>query len=361
LTKATDKTPAELTTGEITELTVTRTPEVVAAEICALKSQTQTIILHASVEIGRRLTEAKAMLAHGLWGKWLEVSVDYSQDTASRLMRIYEEYKNHLNSATYRNLTFSKAVALLGIPADSREQFAAENHIENMSTRELQKAIKEKEELEKQIKNAQESLAKKSEEARKNLEDKQRVEGDLRVTAEVLREKKELAEKLQKDLREERKDHKEKVEKLAESITETKRQLAEAQSAGNEALVEHLKESLEKTDNELHVALGKIEELEKKFREKPIETTAAEIIEKVPEEVERELAELRGKIVELEAKPEQVVNTAVLKYTVHFEQLVKGFGDILTLLDEIGKADQEAYGKYKKALSGLLGKMAERL
>ena len=353
----TEKTAAELPT----ELTITGTPEAVAAEICALKSQTQTIILHASVEIGRRLTEVKAMLTHGLWGNWLSVYVDYSQSTANKLMKLYEEYKDKVNSETFTNLTYSKAIALLGVPADEREQFAEENDVENMSTRELQKAIKEKEELQKRFEDFQVSFAEKSEEARKNLEAKQTLESDLRVSDQVLKEKKELTERLQKTLTEERKEFKERLDKLVESSTEIKRQLNEAQASGNEALVGSLQESLEKTDNELHVALGKIEGLEKQLREKPIETTATEIVERVPEDVERELAELRGKISELQTKPEQQVSEGILKFKLHFEQLTKCFNDILTDIEEIGKTDTEAQAKRIKVVGALLDKMSERL
>ena len=360
MSKKTDKTAAELPTEEIAGLTITRTPEAVAAEICALKSQTQTIILHASVEIGRRLTEVKAMLPHGLWQNWLSVYVDYSQSTATRLMQVYEEYKDKLNCATLHSLTYSKAIALLGIPAEEREQFAEENDIENMSTRELKKVIKEKEELQKRFEDFQVSFAEKSEEARKNLEAKQQLESDMRVSDRVLRDTQDHIKKLQEALQEEKKASKEKAEKLQLAIAETKKQLAEAQSAGNEDMVAHLQESIEKTDNELATALEKIEELERQAREKPIEATVA-TVENVPEEVERELAELREKVTELEAKPEQQTPVEILKFSVHFEQLVKGFGEILGLLEEIGKVDVMAHVKYKKALSGLLNKMSERL
>jgi len=356
LSDKTEKTAAELPT----ELTITRTPEAVAAEICALKSQTQTIILHASVEIGRRLTEVKAMLTHGLWGNWLSVYVDYSQSTANKLMKLYEEYKDKVNSETFTNLTYSKAIALLGVPADEREQFAEENDVKNMSTRELKKAIKEKEELEKQLEAAQTMYANKSEEARKIFEAKQQLESDARVTDQVLREKKELVENLQKSLAEERKSSKEKAEKLAEAIAETKKQLTEAQSAGNEALVGSLQESLEKTDNELLKSLEKIADLEKQLLEKPIEATVA-TVENVPEEVERELAELRGKVTELEAKPDQQISEGILKFKLHFEQLTKCFNDILADIEEIGQTDAEAQAKRIKVVGTLLDKMSERL
>ena len=352
-----EKTAAELPT----ELTITRTPEAVAAEICALKSQTQTIILHASVEIGKRLTEVKSMLPHGLWGKWLETYVDYSQNTAIRLMKVYEEYKDKLNSPTLSNLTYTKAIALLGIPPAERKQFAVENDIENMSTRELQKAIKEKEELEKLLEIAQKVATDKAEEAIKAKADLQMTKSELMTSDKVLRDVQGHVKDLQTALQEEKKTSKEKAEKLQTAIAETKKQLTDAQSAGDEALVETLQVSLGKTDNDLKKALGKIEDLERQLKEKPIETTAAEVIERVPEEVERELAELRDKVSELEAKPIAQVNVGILKFNVHFEQLTGCFNDILADIELIGQTDAEAQAKYNRAIAGLLNKMSERL
>lgn len=49
-----------------------RTPVVIAAEINTIKSQTTNVVLAGSIEIGRRLKEAKDMLPHGEWGRWLE-------------------------------------------------------------------------------------------------------------------------------------------------------------------------------------------------------------------------------------------------------------------------------------------------
>ena len=69
-----------------------RTTDVIAAEIVVIRDQTKRLVLAASVEIGRRLCEAKELLHHGEWGKWLEEKVEYSQSTAGNLMRIYREY-----------------------------------------------------------------------------------------------------------------------------------------------------------------------------------------------------------------------------------------------------------------------------
>jgi hypothetical protein len=50
------------------------------------------MVLYNSIEIGRKLTEAKSLLDHGEWGEWLENSVEYSKSTANNLMRIFDEY-----------------------------------------------------------------------------------------------------------------------------------------------------------------------------------------------------------------------------------------------------------------------------
>ncbi|WP_396391509.1 DUF3102 domain-containing protein [Desulfosporosinus shakirovi] len=48
----------------------------------------------------RGLTEAKALLKYGEWGKWLEESVDFSQSRANKLMRIFKEYRDRQPSAS---------------------------------------------------------------------------------------------------------------------------------------------------------------------------------------------------------------------------------------------------------------------
>ena len=71
---------------------VNRTPEIIAAEINGIKEQTKKMVLYNSIEIGRKLTEAKLLMDHGEWGKWLENAVDYSKSTANNLMKIFQEY-----------------------------------------------------------------------------------------------------------------------------------------------------------------------------------------------------------------------------------------------------------------------------
>lgn len=57
------------------------------SEIRMITEQTKQVVLFNSIEIGRRLTEAKAMVKRGTWGTWLKERVDYSQRTANNFMK----------------------------------------------------------------------------------------------------------------------------------------------------------------------------------------------------------------------------------------------------------------------------------
>lgn len=129
--------------------------EVIAIEIRSIDTQARKVVLDSAIEIGKRLIEAKSLVDHGEWGGWLETNVSYSQSTANNFMRVATEYDG-ANSHTFGNLSYSQAVALLAVPTDEREAFVEENNVEDMSSRELQVAIKEKQELESQLQKEQE-------------------------------------------------------------------------------------------------------------------------------------------------------------------------------------------------------------
>lgn len=135
-------------TDTVTDVISGRTTHVIAAEINMIKYQAERIYLAAAVEIGRKLTEAKALLKHGEWGKWLEESVDFSQSRANKLMRIFKEYgAGQLTfslSDSNPNLSYSQAVLLLGIPKEERAQFIVDMDVEGMTTQELRQAVNER-------------------------------------------------------------------------------------------------------------------------------------------------------------------------------------------------------------------------
>ncbi|AFQ44228.1 DUF3102 domain-containing protein [Desulfosporosinus meridiei] len=138
----------------MSNLITTRTPFLIAAEINTIKQQVGIIFLQSTIEIGGRLKEARELLQYGEWSKWLEDSVSYSQKTAERMIRIFEEYgPKQLESSDAQspatdtqaqnlpNLNFTQALILLGVPEEVRGEFIAELDIDNITTRELQKKV----------------------------------------------------------------------------------------------------------------------------------------------------------------------------------------------------------------------------
>lgn len=143
---------------------VARTPETLGAEVRNLTNAARYITVYYGIEIGRRLTEAKELVAHGEWMDWLKNETELSQSAANRLMRIYAEYGQKMglgiapdaNSSMLNNLSVSNALRLLAVPEEERETFAETVDAEHLSTRELEEAIRERDEA---IKREKEALA----------------------------------------------------------------------------------------------------------------------------------------------------------------------------------------------------------
>ena len=119
-----------------------RTIETITDEILDAKRTGGEAIL----TIGRCLIEAKDMLPHGEWLPWLNERVEFSERTARRFMKLYRECSNRPALA---DLGASKALALLALPAEEREQFMEDHNVIDMSARQLEQAIKERDEARK--------------------------------------------------------------------------------------------------------------------------------------------------------------------------------------------------------------------
>ena len=121
------------------ELTEKRSIDTITAEIQFYKQQAGVSIL----EIGKRLIEAKEQLSHGEWLPWLKGKVDFSERTANDFMKLAREWPN---PQTFADFGPSKALALLAVPAEEREEFAQAVHAEDLSVRELKQMIRERDE-----------------------------------------------------------------------------------------------------------------------------------------------------------------------------------------------------------------------
>ena len=124
-----------------------RNIEAITSEILRLKQDAGNAILG----IGQRLLEAKAMLPHGEWLPWLTEQVEFSERQAQRFMKLAQEWAN---PTALSDLGATKALALLALPPEERQKFLSENHIVDgeeksvidMTSRELEKAVKERDE-----------------------------------------------------------------------------------------------------------------------------------------------------------------------------------------------------------------------
>lgn len=122
---------------------VPRTIDTVTGEILRLKQDVGNAIL----DIGRRLIEAKELLPHGEWLPWLTERVQFSERTAQNFMRLAREWSD---PQTLADIGTKKAIMLLSIPADERQQYIAEPHmaggqprsVADMSSKELEQALR---------------------------------------------------------------------------------------------------------------------------------------------------------------------------------------------------------------------------
>lgn len=142
------------------EIQTTRTPEAIAGEINGIKAQAGAVMVSAlsfarrSVfEIGKRLVEAKSLLPHGEWGKWLTENVDYSESTANNIMRCYREFGDEQidmlsgvsDAEFFGSLSQSQMVELFALPKPERREFVEEHRAAlesgEMSVRDLKDEI----------------------------------------------------------------------------------------------------------------------------------------------------------------------------------------------------------------------------
>lgn len=206
--------------------------QTVTTEIRTLHRQAQGMILNYAIEIGRRLKEAKSLLEHGEWGEWLENEVDFSRSTANNFMRIFEEYGakqvslfGDANSQTLGNLPYTHALKLLAVPAEEREGFAEEHHVEDLSSRELDRLIRERDEALRRAEEAEEKELRQADDLARLQELQTRVETQEQMAAEgraALRQMEEKVTLAQENLQKEKAKAKEKAEQLRRELEEAR-------------------------------------------------------------------------------------------------------------------------------------------
>ena len=374
-----------------------RTVETVTLEIRTLQRQAQQIMLSYAVEIGRRLEEVKAILPHGQWGDYLKNEVDYSQSTANNFMRIYREYGaaqqslfgGEAKSQAFANLTYTKALRLLAIPdEEEREQFMTEHDVGSMSNRELDKALKEREE-------ALEAAAAAQDEAQGARREADRLREELAGQAQVYKAKLTSAEVEAKQARDAQEKATAKAQRLQDALSKanTSAQAAEAEHTKMLQELEELRKRPAEADTEAVEAARKaaIEEMTGKVDKAKEAKKKADTARKAAEEAlaaaQKELADLKAKGPQVrELTPEEIqamtagevekVQAATTErmqalekqlaqadpdtatFKVLFTSWQETYGKMLEALERIKATDSDKAGKLQGAIRAVVEGMA---
>ena len=137
-------------------------------------------VVRGFLGIGQDLLDAKAQLGkRGGWMEWLE-RMGIQQSYANKYMKLAKE----VQPGTYlAELTFTKTLTLLAVPAEEREAFAQEIDAENKTAAEIKRLILERD----QMKRERDSLSAAVDNARKNAEEwKQKYENRPALIQQVV-------------------------------------------------------------------------------------------------------------------------------------------------------------------------------
>lgn len=309
---------------------------VITAEIKDLCRQAQTMALLFAVEIGRRLVEAKSVLPYGAWGEWLRTEVEFGQSSANNFMRLFEEYGSSqisifgasVDSQTFGNLPYTKALQLLAVPKDEREAFAKEVGAEDLSVKELKEAIAERDRARKEAEEAQ----KREQEIADRLSEAEaaRKEADAK-TAE--------AEKMRKEL-----------ESMAASLEKAK------------TASEKLREKLKKAESDPKIPPEKLEEIRKEAQaaaQKEAEAKSGELLAAAQKKAEmaeaeaksaREAEKLAREQLESAKKELKTANPKVNAFKTMFISIQETANKMKAIIAELDKDDPDTSKKLSDAL-----------
>lgn len=308
---------------------------VVAAEIRMLKGQAQQMALSYAVEIGRRLTEAKAMVPHGEWGEWLKREVDYSQSTAQNLMKVYQELGDGQaslfgppKSQALGNLSFTKVLQLLALPEPELDEFVETHDVESMSTRELAAALKERDEAR--------AAAEKAKAEQSSAEQaRQKMERDMAMANERIA-----------GLSAEVEEHSAKEREAREESARLTAELAELRARPVEVAVEVDTSAVEAARKEAEAARKEAEAAKEKARQE---------LERAREDAEavRERAEKAEKRAALSA------NEDIARFKAIFAQQQRGLKDLAEVLEPIRRKNPPVAKGLSEALSAYADSVRE--
>lgn len=108
-------------------------------------------IANGMIQLGRVLTEAKPLVKHGEWERWIAENAGCSVRYAQMFMQAYERFGD--TPAVMQIKERGKIFKLLALPSGTEEQFLADNNVAELSTREVEDAVRKvREEMQASVK-----------------------------------------------------------------------------------------------------------------------------------------------------------------------------------------------------------------
>lgn len=330
----------------MTEMTPTRTLEVVAAEIRTFTAS----MLNNIIEIGRRLCEAKELVPYGQFGSWVKENTGYSSSTANNFMRLFQEYGAAQGSLfgaevedvqTFGKLSYTKALALLQLPAGEREEFVRENDVDAMSTRELEQAIRERDEARAKAEAVEQLRA----DAVKDVEELERY--NAKLDDELAKAKEQIAELESRPVEVAvQQPDPAVIQQQIDAAVKT----AKAEAAADRKKLKDKLDAAQKAQEMLTVELENQKKAAAK-KEKELTEQQAGVTSIEKERLEREIAELKKQLAMSDAE--------VIKFN---EIMTEAQGILNRLIAAMEKtSDEENAGRFRAAVRRLLDVYREKV
>ncbi|HYE82662.1 MAG TPA: hypothetical protein VEG39_10930 [Clostridia bacterium] len=246
------------------------------------KEQKITQIRMMSVmAIGKELKEVHDKLANhyqGSFGKWCE-SIGISRMTADRYIKAYDYVVtncDNIEAAENIQPSLLFAISKPSAPKELQDKVLSGDITSHKQYKELEEQLKEARKFQKEI--AHEAMSN----VNNALERARNAEKKAEATERALKQSQDQ-HKSKNDL------HKSEVDYLERQISQLRNDLKAAKASGSDPAVEDLQKQLRE-------ALDQVEKLQEEVKQ-PVQIPAAAVIEKVPEEVEKELDSLREKAI----------------------------------------------------------------
>ena len=114
--------------------------EISVIEGLAMQARALRLSINVNMwQLARVFMEAKELVPHGEWKKWLEENADVSVRMAEDMIASYKRFGGR---APFEALSPTQTFRLLPLPAGTEEQFMEEHDVQSMTTREIQEAVK---------------------------------------------------------------------------------------------------------------------------------------------------------------------------------------------------------------------------